>query len=537
MDANEKHLTMQDPRHFLRLKQMIPGNKLLLSGFLASCALMISLISWTLSSPLGSSPDENFHIGSIWCAEGEKDGRCAYVNPSGGEQSNPVIVPHVMDVCFIFYAEQSANCSGDPRSKKPELVANSSLYPKLFYATHNLLVSDKTQVSGLAMRLLNSFVACFVLFMAIILSPLRTRASGLIPFVVTLIPLAIFLIPSLNPSSWAYIGVGFAWIFQLNATLMSNISANRNKQIRLANWFMFMFCAALAMGSRWDSVVYSCLSIVIVFLIARFERIEVKFLSIMLPALVLLVGITLLVSHYWMTAVSGVPVFGNPESISSGWTVENRNLHNLVNLISLPAGVFGLNWGIGWLDTPLPAIVGIVGVAAYGYFFLASIPYRLKSHYFLILLLGISTTGILMYYLSGSSIVVGELVQPRYILPMVPLILGVGIFSARFESFLSEMAWARIAFIGALIATLHSISLWTNIRRYTLGLEPNQGYNLSNPTTPIEWWWRWAPSPNFVFLVGTVSFSIFIFTILRIVSHSTKFDESLCETKSSNLRT
>jgi hypothetical protein len=527
--ADQERLAFHDKTMETLETRFSSSKRLVLLALLASSAFMLSLISWTLSSPLGSSPDETFHIGSIWCAQGEKEGRCEYVDDSIESHSTAVIVPHVMDVCFIFYSEQSGDCSRDPRSDQPELVSNTGLYPTLFYSTHNLLVSDKTQVSGLSMRLLNSLIACFVLFMAIVLSPLKMRASGLIPFAVTLIPLAMFLIPSLNPSSWAYVGVGFAWIFHLNAISITDFSVTKAKRFRLANWIMFVFCSALAMGSRWDSMFFACLSIICVFLIARSERIKLDRISIIVPTLVLTLGISLLLNHYWLTALSGGSVFGNPDSISSGWTVGYRNLHNIVNLIGLPAGIFGLGWGIGWLDTPLPTIVGLIGISSYGFFLLESIPYRLKSHYFLMLFLWITSAGILMYYLWGSSIVVGEVVQPRYILPMLPLILGIGLFSSKFDSFLEAKMWARFVVIGALITISHSVGLWTNIRRYTLGLETNQGYNLSSPTTPIEWWWRWAPSPNIVFLVGAISFLIFIFTLLKIIVIPDKVDVALDE--------
>jgi hypothetical protein len=248
------------------------------------------------------------------------------------------------------------------------------------------------------------------------------------------------------------------------------------------------------------------------------ERIEFDWISLVLPLIVLVVGLGLLFNHYLLTASSGESVFGSPGSISTEWTDGNRNIHNFVNLIGIPAGTFGVSWGIGWLDTPLPAIVGIIGTSCYAYFFIVSMPYRRKIHYSLVLLLWIFSATLLMYYYSASKIVVGEQVQPRYLLPLIPLTLGIALASSRFNSFHEVTTHARFLFVGGLLVISHSISLWTNIRRYTLGLEANQGFNLSNPDTPIEWWWRWAPSPNFVFLVGILAFTLFVFSVIKIIS-------------------
>lgn len=522
MDANEKHVKTQGSWQFSRLLQIFSANKLLVSGLIASSALMISLISWAVSSPLGSSPDENFHIGSIWCAEGEKEGRCEYIDYSATTNANRVSVPHVMDVCFIFFAEQSGNCSWDARSEKPELLASENgQYPDLFYQAMNLVVTDHTQISGLLMRLITSALAAFLFFAAIVLSETRTRGAALIGFLATLIPLAIFLIPSLNPSGWAYLGLAFAWVFQINA--MGGEYPEKWK-VR-GNWVLFLICTGLAMGSRWDAVLFSCLSIGVVSFLIQRNGIEIERKKFLIPYSVLIFGLAFLFNHHKPSVIQGSGVFGNPNSISTAWAEHDRNIHNIINLIELPAGVFGLNWGIGWLDTSLPKLVGLIGIGVYMYFVIQSLPFRHKLNYIVFASLIFTVATLLFYYLWASSIIVGEVIQPRYVLPMIPLLIGISLWSSKLPSPLSMDVWARSILIGLLISVSHAISLWTNIRRYTLGLEANQGFSLSNPDSPIEWWWRWAPSPNFVFFVGVISFSIFTFLTLWIVSNYRNFSQ------------
>jgi len=486
------------------------------SAIIAAAGLMICLFSWTLSSPLGSSPDENFHIGSIWCAEGEQTERCEYVDYDPGDSIKRVSVPHVMDVCFIFYSEKSANCQGDPNSVKPELLANIGGYPDLFYRTLNIFVSDHTQVSGLSMRLFNSLLATFLFLMAAILSPPRIRNSGIIAFSATLIPLAIFLIPSLNPSSWAYLGLAFGWMFQLNAMLDSGGSKRILSAKAALNTVLFLLCTAIAMGSRWDAMLFAVVSIFATYLVARgMTDAPMGLVSRVVVVVTALLGMATLFNHYKPSAAQGEGVFsGSGYAPSTAvWDELNRNIYNIVRLIELPAGTLGVEWGIGWLDTQLPSIVGLIGTSVYAFFFLISVPYMRKFNYLIVLGLVSFTASLLFYYFWGSSYIVSEVVQPRYILPLMPLVLGLSLVSSKFVSPFNEFLRARINLIAGLLTLSHSVSLWTNLRRYTMGLEVNQGYDLANP---IEWWWRWAPSPNLVFLAGSIAFGVFIFTSLRI---------------------
>jgi hypothetical protein len=97
---------------------------------------------------------------------------------------------------------------------------------------------------------------------------------------------------------------------------------------------------------------------------------------------------------------------------------------------------------------------------------------------------------------------------------MMPLILGISIWSSKGQKPFGVDPRARAILIGILVSIGHAVSLWTNIRRYTLGLKKDQGFNLNSP---IEWWWEWAPAPSFVFFLGIISFSIFIYSAFKIV--------------------
>jgi len=207
-------------------------------------------------------------------------------------------------------------------------------------------------------------------------------------------------------------------------------------------------------------------------------------------------------------------IFGAPDP-ESEWSPRNLFLNNFVHLIEIPAGIFGYGpLGLGWLDTPLPGIVAIIGTSMYAFFMLQSIPFRQRRYYTIVIMLMAFSAFILLFSLSSSGIVVGNAIQPRYILPMMPVILGIAIWSSKGLNPFGTEPRARAIVIGTLISLAHAVSLWTNIRRYTTGLRNNQGFNLNSP---IEWWWEWAPSPNFVFILGVISFSMFIYAAFKLI--------------------
>ena len=64
------------------------------------CALlMLVLFGWSISSPIGSSPDEAFHISSIWCPTSAPSANC--IEASETETREKLIyLPFVIDTCF-----------------------------------------------------------------------------------------------------------------------------------------------------------------------------------------------------------------------------------------------------------------------------------------------------------------------------------------------------------------------------------------------------------------------------------------------------
>lgn len=39
-------------------------------------AFLLALVAWAFASPVGATPDEDFHLVSTWCGGGLRDGAC-----------------------------------------------------------------------------------------------------------------------------------------------------------------------------------------------------------------------------------------------------------------------------------------------------------------------------------------------------------------------------------------------------------------------------------------------------------------------------
>ena len=77
---------------------------MLLAG-LCALALVAVGLAWSLASPAGSSPDDDFHLASIWCATGDP----AVCRRTGEEIEEGVERVHVLRIPATDLAEVHSN--------------------------------------------------------------------------------------------------------------------------------------------------------------------------------------------------------------------------------------------------------------------------------------------------------------------------------------------------------------------------------------------------------------------------------------------
>lgn len=468
-----------------------------MAAILAVIMAFIALATWAVSSPVGSSPDDNFHLSSIWCSETSPSDLCSQKKADGS-----VLLPrqiHTDAYCFIFKPEASAECQGGQEFRDLSSATLSSTshlntsgaYPPLFYATMGFFAGEDLQTSVITMRIFN---VCLFLILLLCMTHLLPKSMSFVMvggFLTTMIPLGAFIIPSTNPSSWGYIASGMLWL----ALLRYFDEAGMRK------WTLGLLTAVLVLvgaGSRSDVAAYLVVGVVIATIMA-FKNKRTFYLQLILPTLLVLLAVL----FYKLGSQSGMLINGFDEAEGNDASL-GLLVANISEFPTLVVGIFG-SWGLGWLDTPMPAVVWFSSLSVFVVALFVGL-YVLQWRKFVGIFLSVSAligAPILALFQSGAA--VGNLVQPRYLLPSLVLFVGVTMWKFRFAA----LTTAHRIVILVLLGVANLLALWTNFRRYTTGLGQG-GFNLDSAT----WWWLTPFSPQVAFLIGASSMFLLLWLLL-----------------------
>jgi len=83
-------------------------------------SLLTVFICWSVSSPLGSAPDDAFHAAQIWCAEGLASDNCRVISVNGDRLT--VEVPKISNDCFWNPRMADASCVNESQNRLPQQV-------------------------------------------------------------------------------------------------------------------------------------------------------------------------------------------------------------------------------------------------------------------------------------------------------------------------------------------------------------------------------------------------------------------------------
>jgi hypothetical protein len=224
-----------------------------------------------------------------------------------------------------------------------------------------------------------------------------------------------------------------------------------------------------------------------------------------------LVVVSISISSYLGAAQSTALTSGLLGSTPMGRTSYSALLNNLLRLPVFIMGALGVprSMGdLGWLDTQMPELVsGLVLFTAAG---VVLFSLKKRSRYELsaltISIFAVLLTPITMLYLDNA--IVGELVQARYVLPLI--LLAVGVLASGIRTDESDFLPRKFRIIGGIFLSIaYAVALHTTMRRYITGNDVTD-WNLDNN---LEWWWTAGPSPMTVWFFGTSSF-VFLVTYL-----------------------
>ncbi|MBD3942012.1 DUF2142 domain-containing protein [Microbacterium sp. NEAU-LLC] len=466
--------------------------------------LMVALSSWAVASPVGGAPDENFHIASIWCGAGDREGLC---ESEPGEAGKLVPWATVGSQCFAFRSDISAGCQAEELGDDPNKLvltehvnATAHYYSPIYYAVMSVFASDNVPASVITVRIVNSLLFVLITTALFIALPARRRPLLVISLAVTMIPWGVFLVASVNANGWAVLAGGTLWL-----AMLGFFETSGWRRITLA--VLAALTAVIGAGARSDMAAYAVLGMGAAVLLASRRGLGRRFwLSVILPAALAIVCFALFLSAQqigiWQNGVA--PGSGGSAQQGLGLLV-----HNFLALPSLWVGSLG-TWPLGWNDVAIPPMVwvGTLFAASAAIFTgLVSMSWR-KA---LVLAgTGLALAFLPLYLLQRSLTEVGGLVHPRYLLPLIMMFVGFALFPVgrRVPTASRLQIWT----VAAILAIANAIALYSNIRRYTLADAP--GVSLS---TADSWWWEsGVPQPTVVWVVGSVAFT----AALALLAHA-----------------
>jgi hypothetical protein len=464
---------------------------------LAPIALLVTLLSWSASSPVASSADEDFHLTSAWCGLGLRDGLC-----EAGSDDDHRRVPLQLvaaNQCFNHLPEQAASCPATPSSVLTDTDRGNfaGIYPPVFYAAMGVFASQDISVSVLVMRAFNSLLYVVMMSTLFFLLPRARRGLMVWASLVTLVPFGVFLIASINPSGWGVLSASTLWL----AMLGYFEAETRGRRFGLAA--LALVVTVIGAGSRSDSAAYAVVAIVLVGVL-KAERTRAFMRRAVFPlVLVAIAGVSYLTSGQTKAVnLVGEKISGPEGSVPESWA--DLFLNNLIRLPDLWAGAFGAPVGGRslWLGTAAPGLVWFPVMLAFGgVVFLGLRRLNLRKGLGMAMIIGL--LGLLpMLWLMRDHILVGQQVQSRYLYPLLIILAGVSLLG--FHTASAGLGRVHMLIVASSVFLGNLTIQWFTIRRFTTGLDffsPNLDKN-------VEWWWGLPIGPMPLWIIGSIAFAV-----------------------------
>ena len=464
----------------------------------AAAAFFITLICWSLTNPPGSTHDEWFHLGSIWCANGVDRDHCTDRYPGGGRADIDA------SSCIFPLNTEIRSCS---EVLPGDYMVRSDSYPNGFYQVMKFFVPLGNSLNVLSMRVFNGLVASILLLVQIILLKPKHRTAWLSGFTLTLVPMGVFLVSSVHPSGWGLTACAHGWMFLITA--ITSDKSDRKKQIgAFVGWFL---CGAMCLASRYDIFGFFLVTSAIASIFAMApEATSKRKLSIAVILFGLASSGFFLLSQF-VAQLSLIKLFAkypsdyNNQTWISAW---------LIRAIAIPVEILGTGQ-IAHRGIEMPPIVWILGIAVVAPVLIFSlIGINIRQ-------IGVLVTSVVLLFFTilwFNQLMHRDLenLNGRYIIPLLPAMIGLVIYTSKSSMQFLEIREFRLVTIS-ILGLAHSISLHTVLDVFVDG----QSFSFLPVTVgDTGWWWVGLPiGPNFVWLLGSLSFIQFLRKIWSLVPY------------------
>ena len=454
--------------------------------------------AWAISSPPGSSPDEEYHLASIWCPPPVESSGCVVQTAPDGTTAI-VVNARVFSVpfCYAFHPEISGACVfRGPTTPGFDTTFDRGEYPGGYYRVMHLFVVSDPYTTTYVIREVNVVLTALLGLLLVLAAAPPTRRLMAYAIASTYVPMGMFLVASINPSSWAVVGVTTT-AFAFHSYWMAE-----TRPRVLANAALAAVGVAMAASARTDAALYAALT-ALALLVLHFGAARRHLVRLVLPVVAIVVVVVVYATSSQALAVLTGSGFGVGRPVP-GWSTLLDNAMNLPNLLLGNQGLCPL----GWLDTTMPSIVYIPMIVVCAFMLMAGLS-QLPLSKTVVAVGGILVLiGLPLYILHTSHLLVGQGVQSRYLLPLLPVISLVILTGARPDQTVrlpKPVAW--LAWI--MVSTANAVALMVNIRRYATG---TNGPLL--PGRAVEWWMPGLPGPLLTFLAGAFGFAVVAWSVV-----------------------
>ena len=474
-------------------------------------AVIVASLAWVVASPVGASPDEDFHVGAMWCPPPIEDSGCQIGTKDGRKA---VIVPQTLAkenvTCYAYDHDNSARCTfaASDDLTAPTLRWDDGNYPWGYYQFAHLFVQHSTNRAVLTLRVFNTLLAITLLGSIIALADSGLRRAIAVALTTAWLPMGFYFIAGMNPSSWAMTGT-FAFAAGLLAATRS-VGARRVGLIACA-----VAGAVLACTSRGDSAFF-------LFVVSVALACAVRPCARLVPEAIVACAASLV--GIWV--MSGTNASANLATTEASAASPGRRAIFMQNLEAIPsylAGFVGYRIGPGWNDVSYAGTVSygaLIVVCAVICWALVSLTWRKAVSSFVIL-------GAIV----GVPVVIGvqgrfsnvEFYQPRYMLPLFAVFMlmllapsparandeGRRVGSEAFRLPTSIAGRVGTGLVAEIWALTNARALYLVIERYAFG-RTQHGYPIDLSTRNLsagnEWWWPSAPiGPMAVWILGALA--------------------------------
>ena len=469
------------------------------SRFLLVVAVIAASLAWVVSSPVGSSPDEDFHVGSMWCPPPVDETGCQ-ISTKDGEKA--VMVPQSLAkeyvTCYAFDHDNSAQCALNASDEElaPTLRWDDGNYPWGYYQFAHLFVQHSTNRAVLALRAFNALLAIGLLGAIIALADSGLRRAISVALTVAWLPMGFYFIAGMNPSSWAMTGT-----FAFAAALLASTRSEGRRRVGLVA--CALAGAVLACTSRGDSAFFLfVITVALAFAVPLSRRIVPE---ACLACVASAAGI-------WVMSRTNVAAShlasGSNVSGESWWHIMYLNVSALPRLSD--AALSATCFGPGWNDV---SYQGTVSSGA-SLVVVALLAWSLRSLSWRRVLSALVVAGAI----TGVPVVIGmrghfsnvEVYQPRYMLPLFAVFLlmllapspardegGRSLGSRPFRVPQGVAGRVGTGLVAAVWALTNARALYLVIERYAFG-HTAHGMPIDLSTRNLsdgnEWWWPNAPA-------------------------------------------